>query len=183
MLPFNGDIRTINLGKRDAMTLKSRLFAGAIGVALLASLTACGASGAAPSPTPGPAPTSNTTPTPSATPAPTKDDSVAIKAAGEELFSSLPEAPWKYSYTAQGASATLDNVLNIGGLKAWAHTLEAKGWKYTPTQDDAKTLVGYLTKDDKVISVLAATNPTTAVATTAVFYYSDAAWTGTSTQS
>ena len=164
------------------MTLKSRLSMALFGASLIFCLSGCaGFSDPAPSPSPEAAPTNSQTPTPKASPV--KGNAETIKVAGEALFKSLPSGQWRYSYTAEGASATMDNVLNIESIKTWAKSLEASGWKFTTTQDKKESFIGYLTKNDKIVTVLAATNPSTAVSTTAVFYYSDAAWTGTSTQS
>lgn len=164
------------------MTLRSQLSAGVLCATLIFALAGC-SSDVEPNPTNGSTPTT----TESATPAPegtaTPEEVADVKADAETLFETLPKADWVFNYGDDGSSAIRENALDVAGLKAWISTLEADGWTFTATEDSEESLIGYLLKDDRVLSVIASTNPENNVPTTAIFYYSDLAWTGTSTQS
>jgi hypothetical protein len=162
------------------MPFKTHVRTGLVCAALVFTLAGCANAEDAPKPssTPTPVASETATPTPSATAA-----SDGLQAEAKVLFETLPEADWAYNYSDDGSSAVRENTLDVAGLKTWVSTLTADGWEFTPSDDSPESLVGYLLKDDRVVTVIASTNPDTGVSTTAVFYYSDSAWTGTSNQS
>jgi hypothetical protein len=165
------------------MNLRRRLCVSVVAASLALALTACSSPNADPSPTPGDSPksssTAEATPTPSAIP---QDDKLAAEA--KAFFATLPDAStWSTSYTAKGASAT-KNELGVDGLKTWVESKQQEGWTLKFTTDKPATLVGYLSKNNRIVSFLSATNPDTNKPTTAVFFYPDTTvWPGTSTRS
>lgn len=155
------------------MITRGYSYASIVGVALLVSLTACSPSGATPEPTSMASPVSPELATPpTKTPSP---ENKAIQAEAETIFNTLPAGAWVYTYTDQGSSALMDNILIIEDLRIWTLTLEVAGWQFTPGEDNANSFIGSLTKEGKIINVLSAINPETNTPTTAVFYYSDVA--------
>ena len=169
-----------NYEREHMMTLRSHLGAGVVCATLVLVLAGCSSDAA-------PAPSSSSSATDSATPNPaetaTPKEIAELQAEAKVLFGTLPAADWIFNYGDEGSSAIRENSLDVAGLKTWITTLEADGWAFTPSEDAEDSLVGYLLKDDRVISLIASTNPDNNVPTTAIFYYSDLAWAGTSTQS
>lgn len=150
---------------------------------LVIGLAACSSSNASPSPTPGNSPELSSSPTATASPSTTEQDD-KLNAESKAFFATLPEAStWSTSYTAKGSSAT-KSELRISELKSWAQSKQQDGWTLKFTTDKADQIVGYLSKDNRIVSFLSATNPDTNKPTTAVFFYPDTTvWPGTSTQS
>lgn len=165
------------------MNLRRRLCVGVVAASLALGLTACSTADAKPSPTPGHSPNTSSsakaTPSASATPEDSK-----LNEEAKTFFATLPDAAtWTTSYTPKGSSAT-KNELGVTELKAWVVSKQQDGWTLKFTTDKSDTLVGYLSKDNRIVSFLSATNPDTNKPTTAVFFYPDTTvWPGTSTRS
>jgi hypothetical protein len=173
------DILTKQLTERERlMTVRSKLSTGIICAALVLTVAGCSSTEAAPASSPTATPSASSSPEPSTAPT-----AAALQEDAKVVFSTLPEANWVKTYADTGSSAIRENELDVAGLKAWISSLAGDGWKFTSSEDSAESLVGYLLKDDRVLTVISSTNPDNGAPTTAVFYYSDSAWTGTSTQS
>lgn len=168
------------------MALQNRLVKSALAsVVLIACLTGCSnTDDATPTPTPGQAPTAEAPSTP--TPAPTestKPDQQKLADEAKLIFEKLPSSDWVITNTDKGSSAVRENSLDISSLQTFVKQMQTEGWSFTETDKNDETFIGYLSKDDRIITVFAAVNPETDEPTTAVFYYSDEVWLGASTQS
>lgn len=165
------------------MNLRRRLCVSIVAASLAVGLAACSSSNASPSPTPGDSPKVSSSPKATASPSATpQDEKLTSEAKG--FFATLPDAStWNTSYTAKGASAT-KSELGTSELKAWVESKQQDGWTLKFTTDKPDSIVGYLSKNNRIVSFLSAKNPDTGKPTTAVFFYPDTTvWPGTSTRS
>jgi len=165
------------------MNLRRRLCVSVVAASLAVGLAACSSPNVNPSPTPGDSPKSSSVPTATGSPSATPQDE-KLNAEAKAFFATLPDAAtWSTSYTEKGASATKDE-LGISKLKPWVESKQKDGWTLKFTTDKPEAIVGYLSKDNRIVSFLSATNPDTNKPTTAVFFYPDTTvWPGTSTRS